>query len=70
MIKTIADARAAADPRPFTLWFNTHARAHAPEQRRKPLGAAIAEARAAARRHPGITVNVLGRSTPFFELPV
>ena len=69
VIRTIADCRAAGDPRPFTLWFNTTP-ARTLEQRRKPLGAAIAEARAAARRHPGITVNVLARSTPFFELTV
>jgi hypothetical protein len=69
VVKTIADIRAATDPRPFTLWFNTTPARTLPN-RRKPLGDAIAEARAAARRHPGITVNVLDRSTPFFELEV
>jgi hypothetical protein len=69
VVKTIADVRAATDPRPFTLWFNTTP-ARTLTNRRKPLGDAIAEARAAARRHPGITVNVLDRSRPFFELEV
>ncbi|HET8758934.1 MAG TPA: MBL fold metallo-hydrolase [Solirubrobacteraceae bacterium] len=69
VVKTIADVRAATDPRPFTLWFNTTP-ARTLANRRKPLGDAIAEARAAARRHPGITVNVLDRSAPFFELEV
>jgi Metallo-beta-lactamase superfamily len=69
VVKTIADIRAATDPRPFTLWFNTTP-ARTLAARRKPLGDAIGEARAAARRHPGITVNVLDRSTPFFELEV
>jgi hypothetical protein len=69
VVKTIADIRAATDPRPFTLWFNTTP-ARTLANRRKPLGAAIAEARAAARRNPGITVNVLDRSQPFFELQV
>ena len=69
VIKTIADTRAAADARPFTLWFNTTP-ARTLTNRRKPLGDAIGEARAAARRHPGVTVNVLDRSQPFFELQV
>lgn len=70
VIKTIADCRAARDPeRPFTFWFNTTP-ARTLESRRKALGDAIAEARAAARRHPGITVNVLDRSAPFFELQI
>jgi hypothetical protein len=69
VIKTIADCRAAADPRPFTLWFNTTP-ARTLANRRKALGDGIAEARAAARRHPGVTVNVLDRAAPFFELQV
>jgi hypothetical protein len=69
VIRTIADCRAAADPRPFTLWFNTTP-ARTLANRKTPLSNAIAEARAAARRHPGVTVNVLERSLPFFELQV
>lgn len=69
VIKTIADCRAAKDPRPFTFWFNTIP-ARTLANRRKPLGAGIAEAKAAASRHPGITVNVLDRSKPSFDIQV
>jgi beta-lactamase superfamily II metal-dependent hydrolase len=70
VIKTIAETRFAKDPRrPFTLHFNTTpARTRA--TRREALREAIDEARAAARRHPGITVNVLDRAQPYFELTV
>ena len=70
VVKTLTETRSAEDPgRPFTLWFNcTPARTL--ETRRDAMKAAIDEARAAARRHPGITVKVLERRKPFFELTV
>jgi hypothetical protein len=70
VIKTIADTRSAADPgRPFTLWFNCTPARTIPS-RQANMKAAIDEAKAAARRHPGITVKVLERRKPFFELTV
>ena len=69
VVKTLAETRAAKDPGPFTLWFNcTPARTL--ETRRDAMKAAIDEAKAAARQHPQITVKVLDRRKPFFELTV
>jgi hypothetical protein len=69
VVKTVVETRVAADPRPFTVWFNT-----APERtlssRRTALRAAIAEATSAARRHPGITVKVLEAGKPYAEITV
>lgn len=70
VIKTVAETRSAEDPqRPYTLWFNCTPSRTA-ESKRPALKAAIDEARAAARRHPGITVKVLDRRRPFFEITV
>jgi beta-lactamase superfamily II metal-dependent hydrolase len=70
VVKTITECRAAKEPlRPFTLWFNT-APARVTGERRKPLSDAIAQAKAAAAQNPKITVKVLDRSSPFFELQV
>jgi beta-lactamase superfamily II metal-dependent hydrolase len=70
VVKTIAETRSAEDQqRPFTLWFNSSP-ARTLQSRRKALRDAIDEARAAAGRHPGITVNVLDRAKPFLEIPV
>jgi hypothetical protein len=70
VVKTIAETRTAEDPgRPFTLWFNcTPSRTRS--SRRDAMRAAIEEAKAAARAHPEITVEVLERRAPFFELTV
>jgi beta-lactamase superfamily II metal-dependent hydrolase len=70
VVKTIAETRSAEDSqRPFTFWFNSSP-ARALPSRRKALRDAIGEAEAAATRHAGITVNVLDRAKPFFEIPV
>jgi hypothetical protein len=67
VVKTIAETRIAADPRPFTLWFNC-----SPERtlakRRKAMRAAIREATKAADRHPGVSVSVLEDDDAFFDL--
>jgi hypothetical protein len=69
VIKTIVETRRAADPRPFTLWFNC-----SPERtlasRRKALRAAIKVATTAAGKHPAITVNVLDDAKGSLEIPV
>jgi beta-lactamase superfamily II metal-dependent hydrolase len=67
VVKTIVETRRAADPSPFTVWFNC-----SPERtlatRRKALRAAIREATHAADRHPGITVKVLRDDRSYFDL--
>jgi hypothetical protein len=70
VIKTIVAGRRAVDPgTPYTFWFNcTPARTH--KDRQKAMKAAIDEANGAARQHPEITVEVLARNKPFFELTV
>jgi beta-lactamase superfamily II metal-dependent hydrolase len=67
VVKTIVETRADADPDPFTLWFNCSAKRTLPS-RRLALQAAIAEARRGARKHDGITVEVLGDRQSFFEI--
>jgi len=69
VVKTIIETRLAADPRPFTFWFNCSPE-RTPPSRRKELRAAIKEAKAAARKHPTITVNVLDAAKAFHEIPV
>jgi hypothetical protein len=70
VIKTIVEGRRAVDPgTPYKLWFNcTPARTH--KDRQTAMKAAIDEARAAARQHTEIKVEVLAKSKPFFELTV
>ena len=69
VVKTIIETRLAADPRPFTLWFNC-----SPERtlatRRKNLRAAIKEGTTAADKHSAITVNVLDDAKAVFEISV
>ena len=69
VVKTIVETRLAADPRPFTLWFNC-----SPERtiasRRKALRAGISEATTAADKHPEITVNVLDDAEPYFDIEI
>ena len=67
VVKTIAETRRAADPSPFTLWFNCSPERTIPT-RRKALRAAIREATRAADRHPGITVKVLRDDRAYFDL--
>ena len=67
VVKTIIESRLEAAG-PFTIWFNCSERRAIP-QRRKAMGAAIREARAAASRHRDrITVEVLADDQPFFEI--
>jgi beta-lactamase superfamily II metal-dependent hydrolase len=70
VIKTIVEGRRAVDPgTPYTLWFNcTPARTG--KDRQAAMKDAIDEAKGAARQHPEITVEVLAKSKPFFELTV
>ena len=69
VVKTIVETRLAEDPRPFTLWFNCSPARTLPS-RREALSAAIAEAKAAAGKHPEITVNVLDDAKASFEIDV
>ena len=69
VVKTIVETRLAADPRPFTLWFNC-----SPERtiasRRKALRAGISEATTAAGKHPEITVNILDDAEPYLDIEI
>jgi beta-lactamase superfamily II metal-dependent hydrolase len=67
VVKTIVETRLAADPRPFTLWFNTSP-ARTLANRRKALRAAIKEATDAAATSSAVSVQVLDDAKPFFEL--
>ncbi|HET9872813.1 MAG TPA: hypothetical protein VFP89_09490 [Propionibacteriaceae bacterium] len=68
VIKTIIDTRLAADPRPFTIWFNCSEN-RTIAGRRIALGAAIREAREAQALHPDvISVEVLADDRSFFEI--
>lgn len=69
VVKTLIETRLEKDAKPFTLWFNSSAERTLPS-RRKAMRAALKEARAAASRHPGITVNVLDDAKPFAEISV
>jgi hypothetical protein len=69
VVKTIVESRLAADPGPFTLWFNCSPRRSAPK-RQAAMEAAITEAGAAASRHPEVTVRVLDDDKAFFEITV
>lgn len=64
----MVETRAAIDPSPFTLWFNS-----APEKvassRRKALRAAIREATRAAARNPSVKVRVLDGAGPTSTSP-
>lgn len=67
VVKTVIESRLDAAG-PFTIWFNCSEQRAIP-QRRKAVGAAIREARAAASRHRDrITVEVLDDDQPFFEI--
>ncbi len=70
VVKTVVETRLAADPQPFTIWFNCSPERTLPA-RRKALRAAIKQATTAAGKHPTkITVNVLADTKPFFDLTV
>lgn len=69
VVKTLVETRLAADPRPFTVWFNCSPARTLPK-RRKALRAAIKEATSAAAKHREITVKVLDDAKPFFEITV
>jgi hypothetical protein len=58
VVRTIIETRRTADPRPFTLWFNSTPEQAHPE-RRSALRAAIKQATTAAEKHPAVKVRVL-----------
>lgn len=70
VVTHIADARAGADERPFTLWFGCSPERTSSERRRTALEAALAAAHDAADRHEGITVRVLDDAAPFEDITV
>ena len=69
VVKTVVETRLAKDPRPFTVWFNTSPERTLPS-RRAAMRAAIDEAKAAADKHPEITVNVLDAAKASVEIDV
>ena len=69
VVRTLIETRLAADPRPFTIWFNCSPERTLPN-RRKAMRAAIRQATVAAEKNPAVTVNVLDAAKPFFEIAV
>lgn len=70
VVKTIIETRLAADPSPFTLWFNCSEQ-RTLLNRRPALRAAIEEATRGAADHPGVvTVRVLEDADPFLDIEV